>query len=349
MPATGPMPALTILVHFGLERLVSNLECFDDEESAPICAIRYRKATLVFLFVERGAYWHDSAENFVVAECSSHKLEGNEDMVRILAKHGMTIDLGVDNGDFLFIWALLIWNGAEERRAMLDLLGELGANCDPQDLKYCTSLICAVIGGDDFDVRGLLSDGVAVNEKNRHGRDALIYAALARHEAVMVPLLEAGADVHSSDEDGMTALCAACKGGNERIVKRLLESGADISAQDRFGQMAMSIATESGNAPVSRLLRDHETGDHSEAGIEADTKAVVDEAQRKAEIYEVIALFIRDRDVGLPDNKFIQVVRREAIRRGYDKIVPAIWDAILKEKERENDPMIVAERDTEGS
>lgn len=232
---------------------------------------------------------------------------------------------------------------------MPDLLRELGANCDPQDLKYCTSLICAVIGGDDFDVRRLLNDGVAVNEKNGHGRDALIYAALARQEAVVVPLLEAGADVYSSDEDGMTALCAACKGGNERIVKRLLESGADVSAQDRFGQTAMSIATESGNAPVLRLLRDHETGNHSEAGIEADTKAVVDEAQRKAEINEVIALFKRDRDVGLPDNKFIQVVRRETIRRGYDKIVPAIWDAILKEKERENDPMIVAEQDTEGS
>lgn len=121
----GPMPALTILVHFGLERLVSSLDCFDEEESALICAIRYRKDTLVFLFVERGACWHDSAENFVVAECSPHKLEGNENMVRILAKHGMTMDLGVDNGDFLFIWALLKWSGAEERRAMPDLLREL--------------------------------------------------------------------------------------------------------------------------------------------------------------------------------------------------------------------------------
>lgn len=38
----GPMPALTIFVYFGLERIVSNLDIFDDKNPGPTCAIRYQ-------------------------------------------------------------------------------------------------------------------------------------------------------------------------------------------------------------------------------------------------------------------------------------------------------------------
>ncbi len=41
------------------------------------------------------------------------------------------MDFGVDNGAILFTWALFKWHGVKERKAIPDLLRDLGANCDP--------------------------------------------------------------------------------------------------------------------------------------------------------------------------------------------------------------------------
>ena len=334
----GPEPTLTILVHFGLERILSDLASFDDEKPGPTCAIRYRNDTLIFFLVDRDAYWHDSRDS-IVAECSSQNLEGNENIVRTLIRKGVTMDLGVDNGELLFIWALLTWEGAEERTEMVNLLGEHRASIDPPNIHLYTALIRTVVAGDDFDVRRLLATGVAVNEKNEHGRDALMYAALARNEAAVRSLLEAGADVHASDRDGMTALCAACEGGNERIVKQLLRSGADISARDKSGQTAMCIATVSENARLIRLLLDQETDDDSEAEVEADTLNPLSEAQLKAAWDYIEA----HGGLNSSDNKFLAVMRRNAIKKGYVERMSALADAYVREKDRENDPTFVEE------
>ncbi len=345
----GPMPALSILVRFGLEHVVSNLDRFDDENQGPTCAIRYRNSTTVFLLVDHGAFWHDSGEHIIAAECTSQKLEGKENMVRLLAKKGVTVDLGVDNGAFLFFWALFKRAGAEERLALPHLLRELGATFDPQSLETYTPLMHAILGGDDLDVRYLLRTGVPVNEKNKHGRDALIYAALARHAAVVGPLLEAGANVNSRDEDGMTPLCAACEGGNEEIVKRLLQSGADISAQTNSGRTATSIATVGENQSLLRLLRDHGTGDHSEAEAEVDNETKRDTAELDAEINAVWDYLDDQEDVRTSDSKFLVAIRRQSTKSGIEKTVHALLDAYVKEKERENSPTFVEDPELEAS
>ena len=55
----GPLPILTIFIHFGLEHLIGRLGCFDGENSGVTCAIRYRNDEIVFLLVRNDAYWHD--------------------------------------------------------------------------------------------------------------------------------------------------------------------------------------------------------------------------------------------------------------------------------------------------
>lgn len=337
----GPMPALTVLVHFGLTHIVSETVRFDENPDLK-CAIRYRHETLVFFLVEQSADWHDSGEYIGRAECSPFNLEGNEAMVRLLADKGVMVDFGVDNGGFLFIWSS--FKSMDVEGEPMRTLLELGAKFDPQNITYYTQLMCAVLGGDIFDVRNLLAGGVDVNEKNQRGRDALIYAALARHEAVVKSLLEAGADVHSRDEDGMTALCAACQGGNKKIVKLLLEHGADIAAQDRCGRTPISIATESGHASLSLLLDGQGSDGHSEHEVEG-TEATMNEAQ----IGALLHLFIRDRDVGLPGNKLVEAARRGALKLGLDKTLPPIVDAYLKERAKKKDSGRVEEEQTEPS
>ena len=226
--------------------------------SSFICAIRYRDHIPVFLLVERGEDWHDDGRHNLNVEYSSHRLEGNEDIVRLLAKKGITLDLGVDDGELMYISVLSKCEG-DRHSPVLKLLDEFGATYNPEKITSYTPLMLAVIKGDGVDVWKELQRSSDVNEKNQRGRNAIIYAALARHVAGVEALLEVNADVHSKDEDGMTALCAACKGGNKRIVKLLLKSGADVSAQDRCGRTAISIATESRHARILPLLQGHGT------------------------------------------------------------------------------------------
>ena len=217
--------------------------------SSLVCAIRYRDDTPVFLLVKRGEDWHDHGKHKLNVEYSAHRLEGNEDIVRLLAKKGVTVDLGVDDGDVMYISALSKCGG-DRRSPMLNLLVKFGATYNPDNITSYTPLMLAVIEGDELDVCKELRGSPDVNEKNQRGRNAIIYAALTRHEAGVQALLAANTDLHSRDEDRMTALCAACKGGNKKIVKLLLKSGADVSAQDRRGRTAVSIATESGHTQL---------------------------------------------------------------------------------------------------
>lgn len=321
----GPLPTLTVLVHFGLMTLISHIPNLD-ADPYPTCAIRYREDTIVFFLVKRDTYLHDTGLLFPLS-FSFFELEGNEAMVRLLADKGMSIDLSVDNGEFLFTRSWLK-SGTEGREPMSTLL-ELGATFDPQNITYYTPLMCAVIEwGNSFKIKKLLKSGVSVSEKNEHGRDALIYAALARHEAVVRPLLEAGADVHSRDEYGMTALSAACEGGNAEIVKVLLEHGADVSTQDRDRRTPMSIATGSGNAMLVRLLRGEGMDDYSKEAFTTGT------GDRWNAMWHLIK---GGNSIGSPEYKPVEVARPGAVRRGYDKTVPAWVDEYLKMKAREKD------------
>lgn len=306
----GPVPALTVLIHFGLVRVFRDMVRLANN-SHLTCAIRFRQDGLRFILVEPSADWYDSGEYVVRAELSFHQLEGNESFVNILAQNGVPVDLGVDNGEFLFNTSLSRANrrldipdgmSTEERKAIPAMLLGLGARFDRQNATNYTDLMCKVVWGHKRNVIQLLKDGVDVNEKNRRGRDALIYTALARHVTVVKPLLEAEADVHSKDQDGMTALCAACKGGNEKIVKLLLNSGADISVQDNYGRTPASIASESGHTPLSRFSDDH--------GTEGDWKM---EREKEDECWDILKKYLAlPRHDDFPGTKFIEALGKEA-------------------------------------
>ncbi len=338
----GPIPELAVLVYFGLEHLVSHFknmdESFVNEVTCLRCAIRYRDGTLVFFLVERDTDWFDSGK--YVTMLSSFELDKNETMVRLLADLGAVVDLSVDNGDFLFTRSLVKYPGADRREPISTLL-ELGATFDHQNITYYTPLMCAVLGGDLWGVLKLLKGGVVVNEKNEHGRDALIYAALARYEKVVRPLLEAGVDVHSRDEYGMTALCAACEGGNLKIVKVLVERGANISAQDKSGRTPISIATEDGHARVIELLRGQGVDPYLQSQLVPGMDAPHNLYWHRIK---------PDGSVSMPQYKPVVPAQPGAPTRGYDEAVPAWVQTYFEgKKAHENDSASDEEQESEPS
>ena len=334
----GPIPGITLLIIFGLERMVSRLKRFG-ENQGPKCAIRVRYDTLVFFLVEHDADWYDVGHYYFEAAVSFFELEGNETMVKLLADKGVMVDLGVDNGEFLFYFS--IFKVAMAKRINYTApevtwsLGELGAKVDPDNLTFYTPLMRAVIGGDGWSIPRLLLSGADVKEKNERGRDALIYAALARHERVVKPLLEAGADVHSRDKDGMTALCAACQAGSENTVKLLLENGADVTAQDKYLRTPISIATESGHAPLLRLLRDPGTNTRMKE-LQFDPMYDLFEPHRDSDSREIRAIL-----------KSMESHEREMLKWGFHGMVPTALTTFFKTKASENESANVEEEEME--
>lgn len=331
MRSFGPAPALTVLIHFGLERMMGSLNLSD--ASNMTVAIRYRHDIPVFLLVEPDADWYDNGK-YVNISSSYFTLEGNETMVRSLNEKGVNIDLGFDNGEFVFMWSLLKFSDAERGEPMSTLF-ELGAKFDPENIPYYTPLMYAVIVGDNVEILRLSRNGIDVNEKNERGRDALIYAALARYEVAVRALLKAGADVHSRDEDGMTPLIAACTRGHVKIAKLLIDNGADISACDIFGRTPISIASEASHTPLLRLLR----GDGTEECSKSELVKRVESTFERFEI-EIDWDFGRpprgpNRDVTWSRSQILEAVRRAASRLGYDKKFPAPIDISCKEEANE--------------
>lgn len=108
--------------------------------------------------------------------------------------------------------------------------------------------------------RVMVEHGVALNEADLLGFTALMHAAAAGMEDVVVLLLDHGADPNTVNRTmgGGTALHAAAVSDSLRrwaIAKALLDHGADLSIRGKGGQTALSLAIERGDEDMVKLLR----------------------------------------------------------------------------------------------
>lgn len=130
--------------------------------------------------------------------------------------------------------------------------------------RYCcggTPLIGAARVGHADSVKVLLDAKALVNEKDRYGQTALMYA-VAWHNAYnnsgekIKKLLVAGASVNEQSENGQTALMIAASGKRIDVVRRLLEAQALVNIQDNQGMTAlMQVVKEPSSKKQSDLIR----------------------------------------------------------------------------------------------
>lgn len=92
-------------------------------------------------------------------------------------------------------------------------------------------LIDAILYNDARDVRNLLEEGESPNERDDHGRPALIWAADMQNIDSVRVLLEYGADIDAVDQTNKTALMEAVDKRAYDIVSLLLDAGADPNIQ----------------------------------------------------------------------------------------------------------------------
>jgi uncharacterized protein len=86
------------------------------------------------------------------------------------------------------------------------------------------------------------------------GADLISAASSNDLEAVKSSIAQ-GANVNDKDKDGKTALIYASEKGNADIVKFLIAQGANVNAKDKDGKTALMYAADKGHTDVVALLK----------------------------------------------------------------------------------------------
>src|SRR5436190_1263424 len=86
------------------------------------------------------------------------------------------------------------------------------------------------------EVNRLIEKGAYINDVDKYGNTALIFAASHCPKEIVKLLTERGADINHENKEGSTALMEAAKEGHKEIVELLIERGADINHVNKYGK-----------------------------------------------------------------------------------------------------------------
>ena len=99
-----------------------------------------------------------------------------------------------------------------------------------------------------------LTDGAAVNSRNRLGESALIVVLKKNRVDLAQLVIDAGVEINQPALNGITALMAAAYEGQTEMARQLLAKGANPAALDRLHKNAMIYAAGEGWTGVVTLL-----------------------------------------------------------------------------------------------
>ncbi len=88
----------------------------------------------------------------------------------------------------------------------------------------------------------LMEHGAPINQQDKDGWTALMWASWSGLDKTADKLLELGANPSLADRQGNTALTIAAQRGNVAIVRSLLSKGANLSAATKTGKTALDAA-----------------------------------------------------------------------------------------------------------
>lgn len=130
-------------------------------------------------------------------------------------------------------------------------------------------LVQAARQGQRDTIESLLSQGAAINERDKDGKTALTHAAFNGRIETVKLLLKNDAAINLKDHYGGTPLFWAVCGAYFDIVKLLTDHGADISAQDNQGRSPFMRAASGVSRPahidIMKLFLDLGTDDVNQA------------------------------------------------------------------------------------
>jgi len=131
---------------------------------------------------------------------------------------------------------------------------------DDDDTDKSTKLMLAVRDGNTEEVNRLIAKREDVNQKDSHGYNALMYAAMNNNAKIVESLIGAGASVDDNVylslkyNGGFTALMFASQMGHDEVVDALIEAKANVNKADKEGNTALMFAARNGDAGIVDAL-----------------------------------------------------------------------------------------------
>jgi len=123
-------------------------------------------------------------------------------------------------------------------------------------LQTGSELADAVLNGQFYVTRMLLSEGADPDSLDTRGYPPVLIAARLKHWNIMALLLKSDATVVSiQDDSGRTALHYAAEAGDSSGVRLLLRAGADPDLKDLNGQTPRSLGTLSNDSDTIKAFR----------------------------------------------------------------------------------------------
>ena len=124
---------------------------------------------------------------------------------------------------------------------------------DWQDNDGWTAVMLAAAGGDLACFQTLLSNHANLDVVNVDGRNALLLAAVAGKDEVIVSILHhlSSAQIETAvafqDTEGMTALMLAAAGGHLHCMQHLVDAGSNVQVANEEGTTPLMLASLNGH------------------------------------------------------------------------------------------------------
>jgi ankyrin repeat protein len=189
-------------------------------------------------------------------------------------------------------------------------------------------LFAAVEQNDEAAVAKLITEGVAIDDRNADGETALLVATHDNRVDIARLLILAGADVNAKDRIHDSPYLYAGARGHLEILKLTLSHGADLKSTNRYGGTALIPAAERGHVETVRTLIEAGVAvDHvNNLGWTALLEAVLlgDGGERHVAIVKI--LLEAGADPSLPDREGVTPLRH-ARQRGFQPMVELLTKA----------------------
>lgn len=175
----------------------------------------------------------------------------------VISRNARVFKIAGSNPNLLIETETLLYFAAKNKNERLvSYLMSLGANPLFPNISGNTPLMAAASFENLKVLKTILDfDKKTINQRNRNGWNALMFAAKNNNLLSLNFLLENGSPIDEQDRSGRTALMIASKYGYFSIVDKLVQSGANLDLKRNNGMTAFMLAHKYGHSDILSLLQ----------------------------------------------------------------------------------------------